>query len=253
VIANPPSDEPVDSTPIFNTSTGACYGGAKAHTTIGQYKNGGSGQCLNDPGNSSSTGTQLTVAACASTPSQVFKFEGAFLEINNLCAGMSSGKVVLQKCTGGPAQQWSVNTNGTISDIQTSSKCVRQSGTSVVAGSCSGSASQWKFTSSETPPPTVDFHIGLTPKSGTVNRGASTTISLHSSVVSGGDQSVALTASGAPAGVTVTISPTSITTGGGATITIAVSKSAATGTVTISIKGTAASGTHTAKYALTIG
>lgn len=255
VIANPPSNEPVDSTPIFNTKTGACYGGAKAHTTVGQYKNVSTGQCLNDPGNSSSSGTQLTAAACSTAASEVFKFEGAFLEINGQCAGMSSGKVVLQKCTGGPAQQWSVNTNKTISDIQTSSKCVRQSGTAIVAGSCSGTLSQWNFTSSSTsppPPPNADFHIGIDdPKSGTIARGKTGTFGVHSSVVSGDNQTLALTVT-APAGVTATISPASITTGGTATVTLKVSSSAATGTVTVSVKAVGSSGTHTAKYTLTI-
>ena len=43
-------------------------------------------------------------------------------------------------------QYFDKNPNGTISDIQTGHKCVRASGTSVVAGSCSGSASRWAFT-----------------------------------------------------------------------------------------------------------
>ena len=250
VIANPPSNEPVDPTPIFNTSTGACYGGAKAHTTIGQYKNGSSGQCLNDPNNSASTGTQLTAAACSSAASEVFKFEGAFLEINNLCAGMSSGKVVLQKCTGGPAQQWSVNTNGTISDIQTSSKCVRQSGTSIVAGSCSGSASQWKFTSSTTP--TNDFKVSLSPSSGSLKPGTSTTATVTTAVTAGSAQSVTLSASGAPTGVSVSFNPATVTAGGSSTVTISTTSAAVAGTATIKIKGTAASGSHTASYALTV-
>jgi hypothetical protein len=250
VIANPPSNEPVDPTPIFNTSTGACYGGAKPHTTVGQYKNGSSGQCLNDPNNSASTGTQLTAATCSTAASEVFKFEGAFLMINNLCAGMSSGKVVLQKCTGGPAQQWSVNSNGTISDIQTGQKCVRQSGTSIIAGSCSGSASQWKFISST---PTNDFKVSLNPKSGTLKRGTSTTVTVTTTVVSGAAQSIALSSSGAPAGVTVTFNPTTVKAGGTSTMTISASSSAADATATVKVKGTAASGSHTSSYALTVG
>src|SRR5438045_3209403 len=56
VVVDPPSDEPFDSTPIFNTSTGECYGGAQPNTTVGQYRNNSTGTCLEDPGNSSSTG-----------------------------------------------------------------------------------------------------------------------------------------------------------------------------------------------------
>src|SRR5204863_4609388 len=186
VIANPPSNEPVDSTPLFNTSTGECYGGAQAHKTVGQYKNKSTGQCLSAP----TSGTALVTAACSSAASQQFTFHGAFLIINNKCAGMSGGKVVLQTCTGGPAQQWSVNPNGTISDIQTGQKCVRASGTNVVAGSCSGSASQWTFTAFGG----TGFDVSVSPASGSVAPGGSTSATVSTS----GTGSVALSASGAP-------------------------------------------------------
>jgi hypothetical protein len=251
VIANPGSGEVVDNTPLFNTGTGACYGGAQPNKTVGQYKNKSSGQCLNDPNNSSTTGTQLTTAACSSASSQVFTFHGAFLIINNLCAAMSGGKVVLAKCTGGPAQQWSVNPNGTISDIQTGQKCVRASGTKVVAGSCSGSASQWTFTASGGTPGN-DFALSLNPGSGSVAAGASTTSTVSTSVVSGSAESVALSVSGAPAGVTASVSPASMTAGGTATLIVAADASAASATATVKITGRSASGSHTASYALTV-
>ncbi|GAB3972761.1 hypothetical protein GCM10029978_050620 [Actinoallomurus acanthiterrae] len=150
VVVDPPSNEPYDSTPLFNTGTGECYGGAKPHTTVGQYKNGSSGQCIEDPGNSSKSGTVLKTASCDGAADQRFTFHGAFLVINDLCAANSSGKIALKTCTGGPSQQWSINPNGTISDIQTGEKCFRASGGNVVAGGCSGSASQWTFTPSAT-------------------------------------------------------------------------------------------------------
>lgn len=173
VIANPASTEVFDPTPLFNETTGECYGGAQPNITVGQYKNGSNGQCLDDPNNSSTTGTQLKTAACNGSAEQQFKFEGAFLIINNRCAGMSSSKIVLQTCSGGPAQQWSVNPNGTISDIQTGQKCVGISGTSVVARSCSGSASQWTFTDSSTPPGTTTRYEG---ENGTISQGILETI-----------------------------------------------------------------------------
>jgi hypothetical protein len=251
VVVSPPSNEPVDNTPLFNTGTGECYGGAQANRTIGQYKNGSNGQCLDDPGNTSTTGTQLKTAACNGSAEQTFTFHGAFLIINNRCAGMSSGKVVLQTCTGGPAQQWSVNPNGTISDIQTGQKCVRASGTSVVAGSCSGSASQWTFTSASQPPGN-DFALSVSPASGSAAPGGSATATVGTSVSSGTAESVALSASGAPAGVTVSFAPASVTAGGTSTMTVATTASAAPGTYTVTVKGTATSATHSASYALTV-
>ncbi|WHT20603.1 ricin-type beta-trefoil lectin domain protein [Crossiella sp. CA-258035] len=146
-IINPPSDLQVDPTPIFNTSTGECYGGAKPKTTVGEYKNTATGQCLENPGDSTKPGTALKVAACNGSTAQRFSFHGAFMEHNKLCTADSSGKVVLNKCDGGPRQQWSVNPNGTISDMQSNTKCYRASGGNVLAGKCSGNESKWAFKS----------------------------------------------------------------------------------------------------------
>jgi hypothetical protein len=57
----------------------------------------------------------------------------------------SGSTLELESCSGGPTEQWSVNPNGTIEDIQTSTKCYRASGTKVEAGSCSGTASRWTY------------------------------------------------------------------------------------------------------------
>jgi F5/8 type C domain/Ricin-type beta-trefoil lectin domain len=249
VVVDPPSNEDYDSTPLFNTSTGACYGGAQPNITVGQYKNGSNGQCLDDPGDSSTTGTQLKTSACNGATSQRFTFEGAFLMIHNLCAAMSSGKVVLAKCNGGPSQQWSVNPNGTISDIQSGQKCVRASGTSVVAGSCSGAASQWAFTAAGTG---SDFSLSLSPTAGSVTAGQATTSTVTTAVSSGSAQPVALSATGAPAGVSVSFSPASVTAGGTATMTVSTTSEAANGSATITVTGAAGSVSHSAGFALTV-
>jgi hypothetical protein len=250
VIVSPANNEVVDSTPLFNTSTGACYGGAQPHITVGQYKNGSNGQCLDDPNNSTSTGTQLKTAACNGSVEQQFTFEGAFLIIHNLCAGMSSSNIVLQSCSGGPAQQWSVNPNGTISDIQTGSKCVGVSGSNVVARSCSGSASQWTFTPSSGT--SNDFSVSVSPTSRSVAAGSSTTATVTTAVVAGSAQSVALSATGAPAGVSVSFNPASVTAGGTSTMTVSTTSAAAAGTSTVTVTGTGASGTHSATLSLTV-
>ncbi|MFJ1584087.1 discoidin domain-containing protein [Streptomyces sp. NPDC088197] len=155
VVVDPPSNEPYDATPVFNTKTGACYGGARPTTTVGQYKNVSTGQCLDNPGNSSASGTKLDTAACTGSAAQAFTFHGAFLISNNLCATLSGSSITLRACDGGPNQQWSVNPNLTVSDIQTGQKCFRASGSTLTAGSCSGAASQWNFTPSggTGPPP----------------------------------------------------------------------------------------------------
>jgi hypothetical protein len=150
IVIDPPSNEPVNSTPIFNSSTNACFGGAQPTTSVGTYKNNSTSQCM------AVSGTSLITAACSSAADEQLSFNGAFMIYNNQCVDNTSGtKLVLDACTGGPTQQWSVNPNGTIEDVQTSTKCFRPSGTTVEAGSCSGTASEWTFNGTTiTPPPT---------------------------------------------------------------------------------------------------
>jgi F5/8 type C domain/Ricin-type beta-trefoil lectin domain len=249
VVVSPPSDEPYDSTPLFNTGTGECYGGAQPNKTVGQYRNVSSGQCLEDPNNSASTGTALKTAACDGSAKQRFTFHGAFLVSNDLCAANSGGTIKLATCTGGPAQQWSINPNLTISDIQTGQKCFRTSGTSVVAGSCSGDASRWTFTSSSA---TNDFSLTLSPTSASVTAGGSTTVTVGTAVAGGSAEAVALSAAGAPAGVTLSFSPTSVTAGDAATLTVSTTSSVAAGSYPVTVTGTAASATHSASFTLTV-
>ncbi|GIG61394.1 carbohydrate-binding protein [Longispora fulva] len=241
VVVNPGADEPYDATPIFNTSTGACYGGAQPNTSVGQYKNVSTGMCMDAPSNAFKT------APCTGGATQQFTFHGAFMQIRDLCAANSSNKIVLATCTGGPTQQWSVNPNLTISDMQTGAKCFRESGGTVTAGSCSGSASQWVFTRSG--PATNDFALALNPTAGTVTAGGSTTSTVSTSVVSGTAETVTLSAT-APAGATVTFSPASVPAGGTSTMTVATTASATSGTVTVT--GTSASASHATGYALTV-
>ncbi len=246
VIVNPASDLAVDSTPLFNTSTGDCYGGAQPNVTIGSYRNGSNGQCLEDPNNSSTSGTSLRTAACNGSAAQRFLFHGAFLVINDLCATDSSGTVKIVTCTGGPAQQWSINPNGTITDIQTGGKCVRASGTTVIAGSCSGSAAQWVFT------PAQGFAISLSPASATADPGGSVSATVSSTLLGGTAEALTLSATGAPAEVTVGFTPPSITTGQSSALSVEVSGTVAPGGYPLQIVATSPTSTKTATFTLTI-
>ncbi|MEV6522680.1 discoidin domain-containing protein [Longispora sp. NPDC051575] len=244
VVVNPSANEPYDPTPIFDTGTGACYGGAQPNTTVGQYKNVSTGLCMDAPS------TAFKTAPCTGSASQKFTFHGAFMQIRDLCAANSSNKVVLATCTGGPTQQWSVNPNLTISDMQTGQKCFRDSAGTVTAGSCSGTASQWVFTASGQPGP--DFALALSPASGAVTAGGSVTSTVATSVVSGTPGTVALTATGAPAGVTVAFNPASVPAGGTATMTVTTTASATPGPATITVTGTSGTVSHPVGYALTV-
>ncbi|MFF7993526.1 M28 family peptidase [Kitasatospora xanthocidica] len=104
-----------------------------------------------------------------------------------------------------------------------------------------------------TPSGNNDFSLSLGPASGSVQPGASTTATVSTALTSGTAQSVNLSVSGAPAGVTATVSPSSVQTGSSATLTLAASASAPAGTYVITVTGTAGAATHTAQYTLTVG
>ncbi len=91
VLVNPPSNETVSSAPLFNTSNGNCYGGAKPLITVGQYKNKGTSQCLNDPGDKTTAGWTLGMAACSSAAGEQFIFDGTFLSVGKVANSVRRG------------------------------------------------------------------------------------------------------------------------------------------------------------------
>jgi hypothetical protein len=126
---------------------------------------------------------------------------------------------------------------------------------------CSGTTqSTWQFShtfepftgGSTTPPPANDFSVSLSPAAGSVQAGSSTTSSVHTAVTSGSAQSVSLTVSGAPAGVTASVSPGSVSAGGNATLSVSTTSAAVSGSYALTVTGTAGSTSHSATYTLTV-
>ncbi|MFC5662164.1 glycosyl hydrolase family 18 protein [Kitasatospora misakiensis] len=123
---------------------------------------------------------------------------------------------------------------------------------------CSGIAQNiWDFTRIFAPftsntQPGNDFSVGVSPNSSTVAAGSSATATVGTAVTSGSAQSVNLTVTGAPAGVTATVNPGSVTAGSPATLTIATAATTTPGTYPLTLTGTAASGSHTSTYTLTV-
>jgi aminopeptidase S len=99
--------------------------------------------------------------------------------------------------------------------------------------------------------PANDFSVSLSPGSGAVNPGSSTTATVNTATTSGSAQSVTLSSTGAPSGVSVSFSPASVTSGGSSTMTIATTASAVPGSYTITVTGSG-SVSHSATYALTV-
>ncbi|WP_414505063.1 M20/M25/M40 family metallo-hydrolase [Streptomyces sp. NEAU-L66] len=99
--------------------------------------------------------------------------------------------------------------------------------------------------------PANDFSLAASPANGSVDPGASATATVSTATTSGSAQTVKLTAAGAPAGVTVSFNPASVTSGNSSTMTVATAASTAPGTYPLTITGTG-SVTHTTTYTLTV-
>ncbi|MFF8770976.1 glycosyl hydrolase family 18 protein [Kitasatospora sp. NPDC015120] len=100
--------------------------------------------------------------------------------------------------------------------------------------------------------PGNDFSVAVSPAAGSVTAGSAASATVNTGVVAGSAQSVALSVSGAPAGVTATVNPGSVTAGSPATLNIATAATTTPGSYPLTITGTAASGSHTATYTLTV-
>jgi hypothetical protein len=125
---------------------------------------------------------------------------------------------------------------------------------------CSGvQQSTWQFSRTfapfsggGNPNPGNDFSVSVNPGSGAVNPGGSATASVTTAVTSGSAQQVTLSVSGAPAGVTATVSPATVTAGGSTTLTVSTSSTAVPGNYALTVNATAASGSHSSGYSLTV-
>ncbi|MGW6986646.1 M28 family peptidase [Streptomyces sp. NPDC054946] len=98
-----------------------------------------------------------------------------------------------------------------------------------------------------------DFSMSLSPSSGTVQQGGSVTTTVGTTITTGNAQSVTLTASGLPAGVSATFNPASVQSGQSSTLTLTATANAAPGASTVVVKGQGASLSHTVDYALNVG
>ncbi|XVV00496.1 ricin-type beta-trefoil lectin domain protein [Actinosynnema sp. CA-248983] len=118
-----------------------------------------SGRCVDVPGSTTTNGTQLQLWDCHSGTNQSWTYTSGkqFTVYGNKCldaygAGTANGtQVVIWDCHGGTNQQWNVNSNGTITNVQ-SGLCLDASGfgtgngTKVALWSCTGQTNQqWRF------------------------------------------------------------------------------------------------------------
>jgi hypothetical protein len=116
-----------------------------------------------------------------------------------------------------------------------------------VGGGSGGSGGSGGGTTSST------FSMSSSASSGSVADGGSTTATVSTATTGGSAQSVALSVSGLPSGVTASFNPTSVTSGSSSTLTLSVGSGAAAGSYPLTITGTgSAGGSASATYTLTV-
>jgi endo-1,4-beta-xylanase len=135
-------------------STGGSSGGSTGGS--GQEIVGsGSGRCLDVPNASTSNGTQLQLWDCSGNSNQRWTYTSSkqLMVYGNKCLdangqGTSNGTtVIIWDCNGQANQQWNVNSNGTITGVQ-SGLCIdangagTANGTKIILWSCNGQANQ---------------------------------------------------------------------------------------------------------------
>lgn len=124
--------------------------------------------------------------------------------------------------------------------------------TIVVTGTGGGLTHTSSVILSITPPPA--FAISASPTAITVNRGATGTSTITTTVSNGFNSAVALTASGLPAGTTAAFSTTPIAAPGSgtSTLTLTVGSSTASGSYPITVTGAGGGITHASTVTLTV-
>jgi hypothetical protein len=94
--------------------------------------------------------------------------------------------------------------------------------------------------------------VALSPSTASVTAGGSATYTVSTTALNGSTQSVALTISALPTGLTATFSPATVTAGGSATLTIATATTATAATTAFTVTGTSGATTRTASGSITV-
>jgi dienelactone hydrolase len=155
---------PPGSTTTGGTTTGGTTGGG---TTGGTGGTGspvhavGAGKCLDVPGSSQANETQVQIYDCSGAANQAWKYDtssrslsvyGGAKCLDAHAKGTTAGtEVQIYDCNGGTNQQWNINSNGTITGVQ-SGLCLDVTNKSTANGApvelwtCNGGSNQqWKL------------------------------------------------------------------------------------------------------------
>jgi hypothetical protein len=126
VIVDPPGNEPVDTTPLFDSATDTCYdpssftgggGGGSAGTITGNH----SGLCLGVTGDSAALKTTADIGTCDGGSAQdwTVNSDGTIVNGSGLCLSVSGGSTAprstadVYTCNGSASEHWTVHSGGT--------------------------------------------------------------------------------------------------------------------------------------------
>ncbi|MEU4382754.1 M28 family peptidase [Micromonospora echinofusca] len=176
-----------------------------------------------------------------------YPFAQAGIQTSGYAAGASARKTSAQ------AAKWG-GTSGSAYDPCYHRSCDTTSNVSATVLNRSADGIAYAIWQTAVGSATNDFSVAVSPASGSVQRGASTTATVSTATTAGTAQTVGLSATGLPAGVTASFSPSSVTSGGSATMTLSASASAAVGTYSVTVRGAGSGGvSRSASYTLTVG
>ena len=241
---------------ICNASQGSIVGGDGQTYTVQKEWSNRSNACI-----VSETVTTTNNFSVAVSPSS-----------QSVNAGSSVSYTVTTATTAGSAQTVSLSVSGLPAGVtgsfSPSSVSSGQSSTLTLTASSSAASATATFTvtgsaASGTHTATAsvsvvgatqtnDFSVAVSPSSQSVNAGSSVSYSVTTATVKGSAQSVSLSVSGLPSGVSGSFSPASVTSGGSSTLTLSASSSAASASATFTVTGSASSGSHAATASVTV-
>ncbi|WP_405501394.1 M28 family peptidase [Streptomyces anulatus] len=176
-----------------------------------------------------------------------YSFQQAGIATSGYAAGASARKTAAQ------AAKWGGSANAAYDPCYHSScDTTNNINATVLDRSADGVAyAIWKqAVGSDTP--AQDFSVSVSPAAGNAEPGGAATSTVNTRTVSGAAQTVNLSVSGAPAGVSATVSPTSVRTGDAATLSVQVDATATPGTYTLEVTA-AGNLSHRTAYTLTVG
>ena len=100
--------------------------------------------------------------------------------------------------------------------------------------------------------PAPDFTVAIAPASVSIAPGSSGSYTVSTTALNGSTQSIALSISALPSGLTATFSPTAVTAGGSSTLTLTAASTATAGTTNFTVTGTSGATTHAASASVTV-